>query len=232
MKNWNAWAVHLLTASGAPIALVATLAAMRQDWRAVFLLLGVALIIDGIDGPLARRLDTSGRLPWFDGVRLDLVVDYTTYVLVPAIALVLSGLLSEPSATIAGIVIAITGVLYFADIRMKTDDAAFRGFPAVWNAVVFALMVLKLPEPLILIIVAGFAALTFAPVEFVHPFRVERWRPLTLAMTAAWGLLSIASLAANLDPGPVVAVAFALASLYFALVGVVLQFTRAAAPAP
>jgi phosphatidylcholine synthase len=226
MNNLNVWAVHLLTASGAAIALVAAIAAAHGQWQLVFLLLGVAMIVDGIDGPLARRLNVKGRIPWFDGATLDLVVDYSTYVLIPAFVLARSGVVSEPYAIVAAVVVAIVGALYFADTRMKTPDAAFRGFPAVWNAVVFQLMVYKLPEPLTLLIVAGLAVLTFSPVEFIHPLRVKRWRPLTIAMSILWAILAVVSLAANLDPGRPVVIAFAAVSAYFAGIGAVLQFLR------
>lgn len=222
----KAWAVHLLTASGAAIALAAALAAAAGNWQLVFLLLGVAMIVDGIDGPLARRYDIAARIPWFDGAILDLVIDYTTYVLIPAFVLARSGLLSEPLSVIAGIMVAVVGALYFADTRMKTPEAAFRGFPAVWNALVFQLLVYKLPELWTFAILVAFAVLSFLPVEFVHPVRVRRWRPLTLAMAALWGLLALIALAANLDPGPLVVVLFAAVSLYFAVVGVCLQLTR------
>jgi phosphatidylcholine synthase len=226
MNNLNVWAVHLLTASGAAIALVAAIAAAQSEWQLVFLLLGVAMIVDGIDGPLARKLDVKGRIPWFDGATLDLVVDYSTYVLIPAFVLAQSGLVSKPYAIVAAVVVALVGALYFADTRMKTPDQAFRGFPAVWNAVVFQLMVYKLPEPLTLIIIAALAVLSFSPVEFVHPLRVRKWRPLTIGMSAAWSILALISLAYDLNPGPVVVIAFAAVSFYFAVIGAVLQFMR------
>jgi len=226
MNNLSVWAVHLLTASGAAIALAAAIAAADGQWQLVFLLLGVAMIVDGVDGPLARRLNVKGRIPWFDGATLDLVVDYSTYVLIPAFVLAQSGLVSKPYAIFAAIVVAAVGALYFADTRMKTPDQAFRGFPAVWNAVVYQLMVYKLPEPLTLLIIAALAVLTFSPVEFVHPLRVKRWRPLTLAMSILWAALAVVALAANLAPGPAVVIAFAVVSFYFAVVGAVLQFTR------
>lgn len=226
MNNLGVWAVHLLTASGAALALVAAIFAAEGQWQVVFLLLGIAMIVDGVDGPLARRLDVRARIPWFDGGTLDLVVDYSTYVLVPAFVLAQSGLLSKPFAIIAAFIVAIVGALYFADTRMKTPDAAFRGFPAVWNAVVYQLMVYKLPEPLTLLIIAALAILTFSPVEFVHPLRVKRWRPLTIAMVILWALLAIVALAANLDPGPPVVIAFAAVSFYFAVAGAVQQFLR------
>jgi phosphatidylcholine synthase len=226
MNNLNVWAVHLLTASGAAIALAAAIEASASHWQLVFLLLGIAMIVDGIDGPLARRLNVKDRIPWFDGATLDLVVDYSTYVLIPAFVLAESELLSWPYNLVAAVVVAIVGALYFADKRMKTPDDAFRGFPAVWNAVVYQLMVYQLPEPLTLLIIAAFAVLTFSPVEFVHPLRVKRWRPLTIVMSVLWALLAVVALFYNLDPGPVAVIAFAVVSFYFAVVGAVLQFMR------
>ena len=226
MKNWDVWAVHLLTASGAALALGAALAAANDHWQLAFLWLGIALIVDGIDGPLARRSDVIGRVPWFDGAMLDFVIDYATYVLVPAIILVRSDILSPPLGLIAGIVVVVVGALYFADTRMKTPHAAFRGFPAVWNVVVFQLMVYKWPEAASLVVIAIFAVLTFTGVEFVHPIRVERLRPLTLAMAGVWAVLGLAALAANLNPSPFIVVAFGLTNAYFAVIGAYLQFTR------
>jgi len=133
MKNWDVWAVHLLTASGAALALGAALAAAHDQWPIAFFWLGIALIVDGIDGPLARRSDVIGRVPWFDGAMLDFVVDYATYVLVPAIILVRSDIVSPPYALIAGIVVVVVGALYFADTRMKTPHAAFRGRPHLYR---------------------------------------------------------------------------------------------------
>src|SRR5689334_21054528 len=136
MSKLVAWAVHLLTASGAALAFLAASAAARGAWTTVFLCLGVALLVDGIDGPLARRLHVKERIPWFDGAALDFVVDYGNYVFVPAIVLGSNGLMSQPLATATGIVVAVVGALYFADKRMKTPDQAFRGFPAVWNGLI------------------------------------------------------------------------------------------------
>jgi phosphatidylcholine synthase len=222
----RAWAVHLLTAGGAALALFAALSAALHAWQTAYLLLGVALVVDGIDGPLARAVDVSNRLPWIDGRILDLVVDYTTYVFVPALIVVDGPLLTAPYAAIAAVVVIVAGALYFADTRMKTSEEAFRGFPAVWNVVVFQLMVYKLPALASLFVLAVCAVLTFTPVEFVHPVRVRRWRPLTLTMAAMWALLGGIALLADLNPPPVVVVALAVVSLYFAAVGAVQQLVR------
>src|SRR5215212_1274498 len=113
----GAWLVDVLTASGGAIAVFAAIAAARHQWQATFALLGGALIVDGIDGPLARAFQTENRLSAVDGRLLDLVVDYTTYVLVPAIVLVEGGLLSPPLSAVAAVAVAVGGALYFADAR-------------------------------------------------------------------------------------------------------------------
>ncbi len=226
MSILTVWAVHLLTASGAGLALIAAVAASQESWQLVFLCLGVAFIVDGIDGPLARWAHVKERLPWFDGSLLDFVVDYTNYVFIPAYVVAQSGLLDEPLASIAGIVIAVVGALYFADNRMKTAEHGFRGFPAVWNAVVYLLIVYQPGQIITVAVILFFAVLTFTPAEFIHPIRVTRLRPLTLAVMLAWAVLSIVVLAQDLQPGAVVSTAFLAASAYLGLIGLFLQFTR------
>ncbi|HZP20233.1 MAG TPA: CDP-alcohol phosphatidyltransferase family protein [Bauldia sp.] len=226
MSTLSVWAVHLLTASGAALALGAALAAAHANWQLVFLCLGIALIVDGVDGTIARRINVKERVPWFDGAALDFVVDYATYVFVPAIVIADGGLLRDPVATITGIVVAVVGALYFADTRMKTADKGFRGFPAIWNTLAFLLMVYRPPEFVSVLAVAICAILTFAPIEFVHPVRVVRLRPLTWVMTGLWAVLAIVTVADDLMPGTAVLIGLGITSLYIGLIGIVLQLTR------
>jgi phosphatidylcholine synthase len=226
MSTLVAWAVHLLTVSGAGLALVAALAAAQEAWQLAFLCLGLALIVDAVDGPLARSAEVGHWLPWLDGSALDFVIDYTTYVFIPAYIIAKGGLIAEPLATLCGVVIAMVGALYFADRRMKTDEFGFRGFPVAWNAVAYLLMVYRPGEAFSVALIAAFAILTFLPIEFVHPIRVVRLRPLTLAVTLVWAVLSILVLIADLQPGPFVGIAFLAASAYLAVIGAVLQLLR------
>jgi hypothetical protein len=131
---------------------------------------------------------------------LDFVVDYSTYVFVPALVLMRGGLLSPLLADIAGVLVVVVGGLYFADKRMKTADNAFRGFPALWNVVAYLLMIYRPPEAVSFGIVAALAVMTFMPLEFVHPLRVVRWRPLTIAVTIVWAVLAIVALWDDLNP--------------------------------
>lgn len=194
-----AFGVHLFTALGAGIAMMAMLEAIREHWLAMFGWLGAALIIDAIDGPLARKFDVARLQPNWSGDVLDLVVDFLTYVFIPAYAIIASRLLLPASSIILGVGVVISGALYFADRRMKTDDNHFRGFPALWNAVAFHLFVLK-PQPLIATaIVVLFIVLTFVPFNVMHPVRTVRFRIFNLMLIAIWGLLAVIVLARDFN---------------------------------
>jgi len=178
--------VHLLTATGAVFAMLAMLAAVDEEWSMMFLWLVIAFFVDGIDGPLARRYDTKTNAPVFDGVLLDLIIDYLTYVFVPAYALFKSGLLPGWTGWIAIIIITFASAMYFADGRMKTKDYSFSGFPGCWNMLVLVLFALHPNFWVILALVAVLAAAMFFPIRFVHPVRTQRWRNVTLPMALAW----------------------------------------------
>src|SRR5262249_40683289 len=188
-------------------------------WAGMFLCLGVALIVDGIDGPMARAFDVQNVLPRWSGDTLDLVVDFTTYVFVPAYAIAASGLLPQELAIPAGIVVVISGALYFADREMKTKDNYFRGFPALWNLAAFYLYLLEPPAWLAAVAVAALACLTFAPIKFLHPLRVRHWRALNVALLAAWALLALVAVVQDLTPGPYVTVPLSVIAIYFFAVG-------------
>ena len=182
----RALSVHLLTATGAVFAMLAMLAAVDENWSLMFLWLVVAFFVDGIDGPLARHYDVKKNAPEFDGVLLDLIIDYLTYVFIPAFALFKSGLLPGWTGWIAIIIITFASAMYFADTRMKTKDNSFSGFPGCWNMVVLVLFALSPNFWVILAIVVVLAAAMFLRLKFIHPVRTERWRLVSLPMTLAW----------------------------------------------
>ena len=218
-KNVRPFLVHIFTACGAGCALMALLAAAQGRWVAMFVWLAVALFIDGVDGTLARRFRVAEILPRWSGNSLDLVVDFTTYVFVPAFALATSGLLPPLAAIPLALAIVITSALYFADEEMKTSDNFFRGFPGLWNAAAFHLFVLKLPPWAAACVVAALVILTFMPLRVLHPFRVEQFRIFNLVALAAWSVLGIYAVIANLDPGAIVAWCLAALGVYFLTIG-------------
>jgi phosphatidylcholine synthase len=199
-----AFCVHIFTALGAGLALFALLEAVREHWALMFAWLGIALLIDALDGPIARRLNVARLQPNWSGDVLDLVVDFVTYVFVPAYAITASGLLLPLAAPVLGAGIAVSGALYFADRRMKAADNHFRGFPGLWNIAAFYLFLLHLPPATSSLVVAVLIAATFAPFHVVHPVRVVRLRALTLSLIAVWAVLVIYAVARDFEVGAVV----------------------------
>jgi phosphatidylcholine synthase len=198
----TAFLIHVLTASGAALALLALDAAVAHRWSAMFVWLGIALAVDAADGPLARHLKLADTLPRWSGDTLDLVVDFVTYVFVPAYAIAASGLMAPPFDLAAGMLITVTAALYFADRNMKTSDNYFRGFPALWNCAAFYLLLLRPAPWLTAAVVVLLAVLTFVPFRFIHPMRVRRLRALNLALLAVGGVLAVIALVRHMTPGP------------------------------
>jgi phosphatidylcholine synthase len=204
---------------GAALGFAALVAATRGEWGLMFLCLGVALFVDGVDGTMARRLKVAELLPRWSGDVLDLVVDFVTYVFVPAYAITMSGLLPGLLAVPAGIAVVVTGALYFADRNMKTEDNYFRGFPTLWNAAAFYLFLLK-PQPWLAAgAVAALAVLTFVPFKFMHPFRVVRLRGLNIAAMVVWAGLASVAVLSDLEPGPWVTGGLVVVAIYVVTVG-------------
>jgi phosphatidylcholine synthase len=215
----RAFTVHIFTACGAALAFLALVLATGGHWAAMFVCLGLALVVDGIDGPMARAFNVAELLPRWSGETLDLVVDFTTYVFVPAYAIAASGFLPDALAIPAGLVVVITGALYFADREMKTRENYFRGFPGVWNLVAFYLYILAPPPWIAAGAIAVLAALTFAPIRFVHPLRVKHFRLLNMALMALWTVLAIVAIIQNLDHDPYVSLPLAAIAVYFFAAG-------------
>jgi phosphatidylcholine synthase len=213
-KRATAFSVHILTALGAGIALIALLEAVREHWAAMFGWLGAALVLDALDGPMARRLDVARVLPNWSGDVLDLVVDFVTYVFVPAYAIAASGLLLPLAAPLLGGGVAVSGALYFADRRMKAADNHFRGFPALWNVAAFYLFLLRPTPGLASLAVAVLIALTFVPFRVLHPVRVVRLRTFTLSLLAVWAVLAIVTVANDFDVAAPITIALCAIGAY------------------
>lgn len=226
----KALSVHLLTATGAVFAMLAMLAAVDEKWGLMYLWLVVAFAVDGIDGPLARRYDVKTNAPQYDGVLMDLIIDYLTYVFIPAYALFKSNLLPGWTGWCAIIVITFASVVYFADTRMKTRDNSFSGFPGCWNMVVIVLFALQPNFWAILGIVVVLAAAMFMPLKFVHPVRTDRWRAVSLPVALAWVFFAGWAAWVDFDPQSWAHWGLVVTSLYLVFAGIVQQLIPARQP--
>jgi phosphatidylcholine synthase len=205
---WQAALVHAFTASGAVCGLFATLAVFAEAWEQVFAWLGLALIIDGIDGTFARMAKVTERLPRFSGERLDLVVDYVTYVFVPALALVEAGYLGGPVGLGAACLILLSSLFHFSDTESKTQDHCFVGFPAIWNIVAFYVFAFEMAAWLAAALVLVCVLLTFVPLPWAHPLRTPGLWGVTLAVTGLWCVAALATVWAGFPAKPFAKVIF------------------------
>ena len=229
MTDLRALSIHWLTATGAVFAMLALLEAVQGDWPMMFVWLVVAFAVDGADGPLARKYDVKTNAPRFDGVLLDLIIDYLTYVFIPAYALFASDLLPGWTGWVAIILITFFSALYFADTGMKTKDNSFAGFPGCWNMVVIVLFAVEPNFWIILGIVAAFCVAMFLPLKFIHPVRTERWRMLSLPIALAWTFFAGWAAWVNFHPESWAHWGLVITSLYLTFVGIVQQIIPARA---
>ena len=217
--------VHLLTATGAVFAMLSMLAAANHQWSLMFLWLVVAFAVDGIDGPLARRFDVKKYAPRFDGVLLDLIIDYLTYVFIPAFALFQSGLLPGWTGWVTIIVITFASAMYFCDGNMKTKDKSFHGFPGCWNMVALVMFAIQPNFWIILTVVIVLAIAMFLPLKFVHPVRTNRWRFISLPITLLWIAFAGWSAWVDFSANPVILWGLTGTSLYLISAGLLQQIS-------
>jgi len=220
----RAFSVHILTASGSFLAFLGVVAAAEHRFVDMFWWLGLALLVDGIDGPIARKVRVKEVLPNWSGDTLDNIIDYVTYVLLPAFALYQSGMIGEPWSFVAAGMIVVSSAIYYADIGMKTEEYFFSGFPVVWNMVVFTLFVIHADVTTATVLVGISVVLTFLPINFLHPVRVERLRPLNLSIFLLWSLLGVYSLLKHFETPQWATILFILSGIYIYCIGAVLQF--------
>jgi phosphatidylcholine synthase len=192
-----AWAVHLLTATSAIFALLALAAIERERGFEALLWLFAALVVDGVDGTLARAAKVRARLPSIDGDALDLVVDYLTYVFVPAVFIWRGNYLPDSLALPLTAAILVSSLYVFARRDMKTEDGYFRGFPALWNIIAFYFFVAPLSQEIAAAVVVMFTLMTFAPVHAVHPFRVRDYGWILPGLAIVWAAITAALLLPN-----------------------------------
>ncbi|MFN3635971.1 MAG: phosphatidylcholine synthase [Rhizobium rhizophilum] len=219
----RAFSVHILTASGSFLAFLGVVAAGEHRFVDMFWWLGLALLVDGIDGPIARKVRVKEVLPNWSGDTLDNIIDYVTYVLLPAFALYQSGMIGEPWSFVAAGLIVVSSAIYYADMGMKTDEYFFSGFPVVWNMLIFTLFVIDASATTALIAVLVSVVLTFLPIHFLHPVRVKRLRKLNLAVFFLWCGFGGYALLLHFDSPPWVVIGMVLSGIYLYVIGGVLQ---------
>jgi phosphatidylcholine synthase len=189
-----AWSVHALTASTAVFGFLAILAIMAEAWQTAIIYMGIAAVIDGVDGALSRWVGVKRVLPNFDGALLDNIVDYQTYVLVPAFFVYQAGLVPASWLILMPAIMLMASGYQFAQADAKTGDHFFQGFPSYWNVVVIYLWLLGLATAVNLLILLACAVLVFIPIKYLYPSRMTRYRAQTLLLSTLWFIMLAAAL--------------------------------------
>jgi phosphatidylcholine synthase len=218
-----AWAVHGFTASGAVLGFLAIISILNNDLVGAFLWLGLALLIDGIDGSLARKIGVLDKTPNIDGSTLDNVIDYLNYVIIPALMIYWFQMVPNGWEIILPAGMFAVSLYTFANMNMKTNDYYFSGFPAVWNIVVLYFYILNTHPIINVIVILLLFIFTFIPIKFVHPLRVKKIRNLTIFCTILWSATTIKLVTTNSDINlfaeqKIVLLIWIVCSIYFATI--------------
>jgi phosphatidylcholine synthase len=221
-----AWTVHGYTASGAVVAFAMTISIFNGDYRTAFLLTVVAIVVDATDGTLARLARVKETTPNFDGARLDDIVDYLTFVFVPALLLYRAGLLPAGWGGAVAAAMLLSSGYGFSSTDAKTDDDFFTGFPSYWNIVALYLYAARLPPALNAIILLVLSALVFVRIGYVYPARTPVLRGLTIALCALWGLMTLAIILMLPDVPPLLLAASLFFPIYYTVLSLVLHARR------
>jgi len=185
---YTAWLVHLYTASSAVIAFLATRAIFEYRFRDAFFWLAATIVIDASDGVLARAADVKRRLPWFNGAKLDDIVDYLTYVFVPTVFVWRSVLVPDMWTVPVASAVLLSSAYGFNQDAAKTSDHFFTGFPSYWNIVVFYLFAMHRSQMFNAAVLLAFSVLVFVPIRYVYPSRTPHWRTVTVGLGIVWGI--------------------------------------------
>lgn len=189
-----AWGVHLFTASGAAWGILAIIAIQAHEWKKAIFWMVIAILVDGVDGWLARKAKVKEYAPGLDGALLDNILDYMNYVIVPGLLLYEADLLPEKMALIGILLMAITSAFQFTQLEAKTEDHYFKGFPSYWNIMAIYMFVLGVNPWINLGLVIFLSVMVFVPIKYVYPSRTTRLQRLTLFLTFLWACLGVISL--------------------------------------
>ena len=227
--TWLAWLVHAYTATGAVLAFLAMQAATTRNFRAAFLWLFVAVLVDSTDGLLARSVRVHERLPHFSGQKLDDFVDYLTFVFVPAAIVWQAGVVTAAWTLPIVAAMLLSSLFGFVSEDAKTEDHFFTGFPSYWNITALYLVVLGFSPVVNAAILVILSALVFVRIGYVYPSRMITARPLTLTLGSLWGVMMLALILQLPTPQPSLAWLSLFFPVYYIALSLVLHARRSRA---
>src|SRR5713226_8161342 len=224
-----AWLVHFYTAFGAVVAFAAIIRIEQKSFQDALWLMSLAVVIDATDGTLARAVRVKEKVPWFDGDRLEDIVDYANYVIVPCLFLSYADLLPRQDALWIAALPLLASAYGFCQKEAKTADHFFLGFPSYWNIVVFYLYALQAPHWVNGFAIIILSILVFVPIRYIYPSRSPRHRALTNSLGALWAISVLFIIYLLPEPPRYLIFASLAFPAYYTLLSLWLEFRR---PAP
>jgi phosphatidylcholine synthase len=221
-----AWLAHLYTALGAVVAFLTILFIAQLKFQEAFWLMSLAVVIDATDGTLARAARVKDLIPWFDGDRLEDIIDYANYVIVPCWLFIHANLLPPPDALWLSSLPLLASAYGFCQREAKTSDHFFLGFPSYWNIVVFYAYVLQSPPWINAFVVLFLSILVFVPIKYIYPSRSPRFRALTNSLGSVWALSVLAIIYLLPEPPRSLILLSLLFPAYYALLSLWLELLR------
>lgn len=225
-----AWLVHLYTASGAVIAFIAILYIEELQFRAAFFLMALAVFIDSTDGTMARLARIKEQIPWFDGDRLEDIMDYANYVMVPCLLLLRANLLPPQDAVWLVCFPLIASAYGFCHKEAKTADHYFLGFPSYWNVVALYLYTLAAPLWFNAFTLLVLSILVFVPIRYVYPSRSPYLRALTVGLGSLWGIAVLAMIYLLPEPPRALVYGSLMFPIYYVCLSLWLEVRRTISP--
>jgi len=185
-----AWSVHLLTCSGLIIGFFALISVFKNDQSSAFLFLGLALLIDAIDGTLARKFKVTVFVKNIDGKMLDSVIDFFNYIIIPSVMIYWFKFVPTPFEIIIPSIILIISAISYSNNKLMTPDNFYKGFPCIWNILLFYLYLFDLSQTHNLLLISACILLKFIPIKFIHPLRVNKYKKYSAVFMVLWFISS------------------------------------------
>ena len=186
-----AWSVHLLTCSGLIAGFLALICVFKNDETSAFLFLGLALLIDAVDGTLARKFKVSIFVKNIDGKMLDSVIDFFNYIIIPSVMIYWFKFVPSPFEIIIPSIILIVSAISYSNNNLMTSDNFYKGFPCIWNILLFYLYLFDLSQVYNLFLISACILLKFIPIKFIHPLRVNKYRRYSAIFMVLWFISSL-----------------------------------------
>lgn len=221
--------MHLFTISGVLLSFLALVASIERNLELVFFFLALALFIDGVDGSLARMVNVKKHTPTISGENLDNIIDYLNYVFVPVFVIYWLDFVPAGTEIISAFIILVVSCYTFANSNVKTSDFYFSGFPALWNIVILYFYILDTDPFVNFLTICFLAIFTFIPIKYLHPFRVKRFRQLSLSVLAIWMITTVLILYFRELNENLIKIAFTfwiISNIYFILLTIIRTYSK------